>query len=50
MVTTMAACPPESLSDEYIQLLNDAVAFIRQGEVLFIDIMMDAGTMRFFPQ
>jgi heat shock protein HslJ len=50
IITTMAACPPESLSDEYIQLLNDAVAFIRQGEVLFIDIMMDAGTMRFFPQ
>ena len=49
MVTTLAACPPESLSEEYIQLLNDAVAYIRQGEVLFIDIMMDAGTMRFFP-
>ncbi|MBE9475206.1 MAG: META domain-containing protein, partial [Chloroflexi bacterium] len=50
VVTTLAACPPESLSEEYIQLLNDAVAYIRQGEVLFIDIMMDAGTMRFLPQ
>ena len=50
MVTTLAACPPESLSEEYIQLLNDAVAYVRQGEVLFIDIMMDAGTMKFFPQ
>lgn len=50
MVTTLAACPPESLSEEYTQLLNDAVAYIRQGEGLFIDIMMDAGTMRFFPQ
>jgi heat shock protein HslJ len=50
MVTTLAACPSESLSEEYIQLLNDAVAYVRQGEVLFIDIMMDAGTMRFYPQ
>jgi len=50
MVTTLAACPPESLSEEYIQLLNDAVAYARQGEVLFIDIMMDAGMMKFTPQ
>ena len=47
MVTTLAACPEGSLSDEYIQLLNDAVAYIREGDVLFIDIMMDAGTMKF---
>jgi len=50
MVTTLAACPSESLSEEYLQLLNDAVTYIRQGESLFIDIMMDSGTMRFFPQ
>lgn len=50
MVSTLAVCPPESLSEEYIQLLNDSVAYIRQGELLFIDIMMDAGTMKFFPQ
>jgi heat shock protein HslJ len=47
MTTTLAACPRESLSDEYLLLLNDAVAYIRQGEFLFIDIMMDVGTMRF---
>ena len=47
MVTTLAACPEGSLSDEYIQLLNDAVAYIREGDVLFIDIVMDAGTMKF---
>jgi heat shock protein HslJ len=48
--TTLAACPPESLSDEYLQLLNDAVAYIREGEFLFIDVMLDTGTMKFFPQ
>jgi heat shock protein HslJ len=48
--TTLAACPPESLSDEYLQLLNDAVAYIREAEFLFIDIMLDTGTMKFFPQ
>jgi heat shock protein HslJ len=50
LATTLAACPPGSLSDEYILLLNDAVAFIREGEFLFIDIMLDTGTMKFFPQ
>jgi heat shock protein HslJ len=50
LTTTLAVCPPESLSEEYIRLLNDAVAYIRQGELLFIDIMMDTGTMKFFPQ
>lgn len=50
LATTLAACPPESLSDEYIRLLNDAVAYIRMGEFLFIDIMFDTGTMKFFPQ
>ncbi|MGW8225878.1 MAG: META domain-containing protein [Anaerolineales bacterium] len=49
MVSTMAACPEGSLADEYIQLLNDAVAYIREGDLLYIDIMMDAGTMKFFP-
>jgi heat shock protein HslJ len=49
MATTLAACPEGSLADEYLQLLNDAVAYIREGDLLFIDIMMDAGTMKFLP-
>lgn len=49
MATTLAACPEGSLADEYLQLLNDAVAYIREGDFLFIDIMMDAGTMKFLP-
>jgi heat shock protein HslJ len=49
MATTLAACPEGSLADEYLQLLNDAAAYIREGDFLFIDIMMDAGTMKFLP-
>ncbi len=49
-ITTLALCTPESLSDEFIRLLNDAVAYTRQGEFLFIDIMLDTGTMKFLPQ
>jgi heat shock protein HslJ len=47
MITTLAACPPESLSDEYIQLINDAVIYFREGDFLYLDIMMDVGTMKF---
>ncbi len=50
LATTLAACPPESLSDEYLQLLNDSVAYVRDGDFLFIDIKFDTGTMKFFPQ
>lgn len=48
-LSTLAACPEGSLSEKFIQLLNDAVAYVRQGEALYIDIMMDAGTMKFLP-
>lgn len=47
-MTTLAACPPESLSDQYIQLLNDAVIYFRDGDLLYLDIMMDVGTMKFY--
>jgi heat shock protein HslJ len=49
MTTTLAACPEGSLGDKYIQLLNDAVAFIREGDQLFIDIQFDTGSMKFLP-
>ena len=46
---TLAACPEDSLSDEFLRLLGDAVIYFTQGDFLFLDIMMDAGTMKFFP-
>lgn len=47
--TTLAACPEDSLSDEYLRLLDDAVIYFREGDFLYLDIMMDVGTMKFFP-
>lgn len=46
---TLAACPEGSLSDEFLRLLGDAVIYFTEGDFLFLDIMMDAGTMKFFP-
>jgi heat shock protein HslJ len=47
--TTLAACPEDSLSDEYLRLLGDAVIYFREADFLYLDIMMDTGTMKFLP-
>jgi heat shock protein HslJ len=47
LITTLAACPSGSLSDEYIRLLNDAVIYFREGDFLYLDIKFDTGTMKF---
>ncbi len=44
---TVAACPPDSLSDEFVKNLNAAAITFREGENLFIDLEFDSGTMRF---
>lgn len=45
--TTRAACPPESLEQDYIRDLNAAsIYFIREG-LLHIDLKVDTGTMHF---
>lgn len=46
-ITTLAACPPDSLSDLYLRLISDAVIYFREGEFLYLDIMLDTGTMKF---
>jgi heat shock protein HslJ len=46
-ISTLAACPPDSLSDEYLRLLSGAVIYFREGVFLYLDIQMDTGTMRF---
>jgi heat shock protein HslJ len=45
--STMAACPPDSLADEYLLGLTGAASFVFDGQDLIINIMMDAGNMRF---
>ena len=47
LTMTMAACPPESRSDEFIDLLNAAASyFVKEGS-LFIELESDSGMMEF---
>jgi heat shock protein HslJ len=45
--STLAICPPGSLSEEYLSLLNDAVSYIMEEGQLFIAIKFDTGIMKF---
>jgi heat shock protein HslJ len=44
---TMAACPPESRGDEFVQNLSFASGYFFQDGHLFIDMMADGGTLEF---
>jgi heat shock protein HslJ len=45
--TTMAACPPDSLAQQFMKDLAAArIAFMRDGN-LYLDLMYDSGTMKF---
>lgn len=46
-MTTLAACPPDSLGDEFIKELNEAATALFDGGDLLIDRANDSGTMRF---
>jgi len=48
-MTTLAMCPPDSLSEEYLRLLNDAVSYILEDGNLFLAIKFDTGIMKFHP-
>jgi pimeloyl-ACP methyl ester carboxylesterase/heat shock protein HslJ len=46
---TMAACPPESRSEQFVKYLGfAAIYFFRDGN-LYIDLMADGGTLAFSP-
>jgi heat shock protein HslJ len=45
--TTRAACPPESLEQNYIRDLNAAAIYFMKGDILYIDLKHDRGTMTF---
>ncbi len=49
MAMTRAMCPPESLSDKFVQYLNEAVIYFFDGENLYLDLPADSGTMSFVP-
>ena len=46
---TMAACPPESRSDDFIQYLGFAAIYFFKDGNLYIDLMADGGTLAFSP-
>jgi heat shock protein HslJ len=45
--TTMMACPPGSLGDQFVAQLSGAAIYFIRGENLFIDLKFDSGTMQF---
>ena len=48
---TFVACPPGSLSDSFIEYLNQAGPFeVDDAGALIIQLMADGGTMTFIPQ
>jgi heat shock protein HslJ len=48
--TTLAACPPGSLGDQFVAQLSGAAIYFFQDENLFIDLKFDSGTMQFTAQ
>jgi uncharacterized lipoprotein YbaY len=45
--STLAACGPDSIDQQYVQALGGAATYFFQDGDLFIDIMADTGTMQF---
>jgi len=46
---TMAACPPESRSDDFVKYLGFAAIYFFKDGNLFIDLFADGGTLEFAP-
>ena len=45
--STLAACPEDSLDQQYLTNLSYAAIFFFEEGDLFLDLMADGGTMRF---
>jgi heat shock protein HslJ len=48
--TTLVACPPGSLGDEFETQLSGAAIYFIEDQNLFLDLKFDSGTMRFSAQ
>ncbi|MDX9864210.1 MAG: META domain-containing protein [Anaerolineaceae bacterium] len=48
-LTTLAACGPDSLYDQFLAKLNDSATYVLQDGQLFLNLKMDAGNMVFAP-
>jgi hypothetical protein len=44
---TLAACPPDSRSEQFVELLGGAARYFFEDAELYIDLMADGGTMAF---
>ena len=47
--STLAACPPGSLGDEFVKQLSNINSYLFNGENLILEIKLDSGTMTFAP-
>ncbi|MGH2531349.1 MAG: META domain-containing protein [Thermomicrobiales bacterium] len=48
IISTLVACPPESISDDYLRYLDEAVSFSYEEDALVL-ALPDAGPLRFIP-
>jgi heat shock protein HslJ len=48
-ISTLAACPPDSLDSEFLRDLTAASLYFFDGDQLYIDLKFDTGTMQFSP-
>lgn len=48
-LSTLAACPPDSLSEEFLENLRIAATFQFEGDDLYIATQMDVAIMKFTP-
>jgi len=46
-LSTLAACPPDSLSEEFLENLRIAATFQFEGDDLYIATQMDVAIMKF---
>ena len=44
---TLAACPPELRSDQFVAFLGSATRYASDGDNLLIELLADGGTMTF---
>jgi len=47
LVTTLAACPPGSLADDFLRDLVAATIYFFEDDFLYMDMKYDTGTMKF---
>lgn len=47
--TTLAACPPESISDDFLRFMGSANSFFFRDDELIVELKFDSGAIVFSP-